>query len=550
MARVNNISSLWGRGEKLKTKPFANIESKSVNVSSKYAPSNRSDNKSMLIDAVINAVHEYIELLDGSSKFGAVGRNGNNIYIERSRRNSNSVQLLVYNKTTGVCKACNYNINENKVDPYQLNGPRKPSGERGTAIFVALLPVILEDNEAIKLFNEYRLNKDEAKGIDEKSIKLMATLCDNIYQRVITGAIKLDIEEYTALMRLSIDDVLSGEVYPNNILLGEFNIFIVGELKDVKVVPKLTIKVDEFKLELSRVLTQKEEKEIIEISDSHRVTASEIRICKEIKRNWDKGEMKIANILLEGDAGSGKTQLAKALSYDLGIPYTKVTCFADMDKSDVIGSILPVTADDDPEDRGSDEVEYKFFPSEIVRAFKYGYILEIQEPTVIKDAAVLMSLNSALELDGTLNLPTGVIHRHPDFIAVVTTNRNYIGGRPLNEALRDRIQHTEKMDLPPKEIMVQRAMAKVDSNDIELTSKLADAIITLDKTAKANAIRGVAGMRSLFFWLDSILNGESIRESMYHKVIYKMTTDADEIIILEEAVENNTSLFIEPLRRG
>ncbi|WP_027703118.1 hypothetical protein [Metaclostridioides mangenotii] len=244
MARVNNISSLWGRGEKLKTKPFANIECKSVYVSSKYAPSNRSEKKSMLIDAVINAVHEYIELLDGSSKFGAVGRNGNNIYVERSGRNSDSVQLLVYNKITGVCKACNYNINENKVDPYQLNG------------------------------------------------------------------------------------------------------------------------------------------------------------------------------------------------------------------------------------------------------------------------------------------------------------------LPLNEALRDRIQHTEKMDLPPKEIMVQRAMAEVDSNDIELTSKLADAIITLDKTAKANAIRGVAGMRSLFFWLDSILNGESIRESMYHKVIYKMTTDADEIIILEEAVENNTSLFIEPLRRG
>lgn len=52
--------------------------------------------------------------------------------------------------------------------------------------------------------------------------------------------------------------------------------------------------------------------------------------------------MKIANILLEGDAGSGKTQLAKALSANFGLPYTKVTCFADMDKSDIIGAILPV----------------------------------------------------------------------------------------------------------------------------------------------------------------------------------------------------------------
>lgn len=52
--------------------------------------------------------------------------------------------------------------------------------------------------------------------------------------------------------------------------------------------------------------------------------------------------MKISTILLEGDAGSGKTQLAKALSADFGLPYTKVTCFADMDKSDVLGAILPV----------------------------------------------------------------------------------------------------------------------------------------------------------------------------------------------------------------
>jgi MoxR-like ATPase len=216
-----------------------------------------------------------------------------------------------------------------------------------------------------------------------------------------------------------------------------------------------------------------------------------------------------------------------------------------MDKSDVLGSILPVTDSQDSDK----EIEYKYFPSEIVRAFTQGYILEIQEPTVIRDAAVLMILNSALEPDGTINLPTGVVHRHPDFVAVITTNRNYIGCRPLNEALRDRIQHSEKMDLPEKEVMIERAMAKTGFDDIELTSKLVDAIITLDECATANAIRGVAGMRSLFFWVDAIKNGADIRESMYYKVIYKMTTNPDEIILLEESVDNNTSLFIEIQRR-
>ena len=160
-----------------------------------------------------------------------------------------------------------------------------------------------------------------------------------------------------------------------------------------------------------------------------------------------------------------------------------------------------------------------------------------------------MILNSALEQDGTINLPTGVVHRHPDFVAVITTNRNYIGCRPLNEALRDRIQHSEKMDLPEREVMIERAIAKTGFDNVELVSKLVDTIIVLDECATANAIHGVAGMRSLFFWVDAIKNGEDIRESMYYKVIYKITTNPDEIRILEEAVENNTSLFIETQSR-
>ena len=138
--------------------------------------------------------------------------------------------------------------------------------------------------------------------------------------------------------------------------------------------------------------------------------------------------MKISIILLEGDAGSGKTQLAKALSADFGLPYTKVTCFADMDKSDVLGAILPVLPEKDGQ---QSSVEYQYYPSEIVRAYENGWLLEIQEPMVIRDAAVLMALNSALEPDGSINLPTRIVHRHPDFIAVITTNRGYNGCRPL-----------------------------------------------------------------------------------------------------------------------
>ena len=283
-----------------------------------------------------------------------------------------------------------------------------------------------------------------------------------------------------------------------------------------------------------RQLTEEEKKLVWKKPLSHKISEQEIRVSNEIKRNWNNTEMKITNILLEGDAGSGKTEMAKALSANFGLPYTKVTCFADMDKSDIIGAILPVLSGEEQSQIDEKDVSYNFYPSEIVRAFEHGYLLEIQEPTVIRDAAVLMALNSALEPDGTINLPTRIIKRHPDFIAVITTNRGYNGTRLLNEALRDRIQHVEKMDLPSIKVMIERAKAKTGYKDEQVLKLLANVIIILDETARANAIKGVAGMRSYFFWVDSVANGIDIIESLYQKVIYKITTDSDEIKILEE----------------
>jgi MoxR-like ATPase len=282
-----------------------------------------------------------------------------------------------------------------------------------------------------------------------------------------------------------------------------------------------------------RQLTEEEQSLVWKKPPSHIESEAEKRIYEEIIRNWNRGEMKISTILLEGDAGSGKTQIAKALSADFNLPYTKVTCFADMDKSDVLGSILPVLSE---EDGHSDKVEYRYYPSEIVRAYENGWLLEIQEPTVIRDAAVLMALNSALELDGSLNLPTRIAHRHPDFIAVITTNRGYNGFRPLNEALRDRVQHAEKLDLPPKEVMMERAKAKTGYQSEPVLSLLAETIMVLDETARANAIKGVAGMRSYIFWVDAVQSGASIQKSLYYKALYKITTDPQELVILEQAL--------------
>lgn len=112
------------------------------------------------------------------------------------------------------------------------------------------------------------------------------------------------------------------------------------------------------------------------------------------------------------------------------------------------------------ENRQSSGQNYTYVETDFVKALKHGYLVEVQEPSTIIQPGVLVGLNSLLEQEGSITLPTGeIIRRHPDTVVIVTTNVSYEGCRQMNQSVVDRMSLVKDIELPEPEVMVQRAMA-------------------------------------------------------------------------------------------
>ena len=78
------------------------------------------------------------------------------------------------------------------------------------------------------------------------------------------------------------------------------------------------------------------------------------------------------------------------------------------------------------ENRQSSGQNYTYVETDFVKALKHGYLVEVQEPSTIIQPGVLVGLNSLLEQEGSITLPTGeIIRRHPDTVVIVTTNCSF-----------------------------------------------------------------------------------------------------------------------------
>ena len=182
------------------------------------------------------------------------------------------------------------------------------------------------------------------------------------------------------------------------------------------------------------------------------------------------------------------------------------------------------------ENRQSSGQNYTYVETDFVKALKHGYLVEVQEPSTIIQPGVLVGLNSLLEQEGSITLPTGeIIRRHPDTVVIVTTNVSYEGCRSMNQSVVDRMSLVKDIELPEPEVMVERAMAVTGCADEYMVSQMVQVVNDMADYCRKNSITdGACGMRSLIDWVISAeISGDPYLSAKY-TVISKATADEED----------------------
>ena len=314
------------------------------------------------------------------------------------------------------------------------------------------------------------------------------------------------------------------------------------------------------------------------LPDWYIVPREVVRVCEHAQSTTGSSQP-MRNFMFRGVAGTGKTMSAQAIAAGLNLPYTLLTCSANTEITDLIGQFIPdaperrssqpqggelpkisdivmhppsvyqmLTGEYD-DDKTEDDVLQKlieiavarltpdeghgqrirYVDSPLIEAIRYGYVVEIQEPSCIANPGVLVGLNSLLDNCQVITLPTGErVQRHPDTVIIVTTNSDYAGCRDINQSIISRMDLLYDIEAPDLATMVKRVMNLTGFSDETAATKMAIVVRDIaDRCRQTMITDGSCGMRELKSWIQSTMVTNDPYESALSTVISSASADPD-----------------------
>ena len=576
--------------------PFQDYSDKAVfkDISSRYC--NLPQKRSTLHAATLQAILTYMEMEDPKSgkpkeELGAVGVQGNIYTVAEYPSRTGELHVVVYNRSDGKFVAGRYPVPPDaEVEPNKYVFQK--SGNSGAALFFALMPVLLADDEFNANYQQLKEYRDGGYSDMDATAETAAILCDNVYRRIRyndtipSGGIRTSLVSTGMIQLLEPEAIKNGVYAPTGAVHGIFRV-----LK-----PKSTIQkpqegiaksdfVGEYILSPSRKLTPEEELTVPLLPDWYIIPREVKRICEHAKFTTDMVQP-MRNFLLRGPAGTGKTEGAKAIAAGLHLPYRCLTCSANTEVFDLLGQILPdvdgkrtalerqypsfqdimldpagayekltgtydeTVSEDDVYKQLIDTIfeemheyyssrtsqqHFRYVDTPLVEAIRNGYVLELQEPTVIANPGVLVGLNSLLDRCNSVYLPNGeTVQRHPDTVIIVTTNNDYAGCKPLNQSVISRMNLVIDLDEPDEDTLVERVLGITDCKEKKLVLNMARSVHSITEYCRANLILdGCCGVRELIAWVQSYMICKNIHEAADYTILSSVTSDMESRLEVE-----------------
>lgn len=385
------------------------------------------------------------------------------------------------------------------------------------ALFVPRIIELLQDplNEVSKAFSILKSEYENHGTLS--SNKEIIIFNDYIYQSRDDYLNSMSAIKFVSPYIVNVDKVLS-VICKNQTLdfaqvnVKKSNISYMKPSYKTETASKIT---DDFSLGWDSPLDPEDEIDIPDLDLRYiKVTSQVKRLALMVKAEHDSINP-VRNIILYGEAGSGKSTAVKYLAKAWNLPYRFINLSLNSDESELIGTFRPKT-----------DGTFEFYEPSFARTYRKGGVVEIMEINYGKPG-VLGIINSALDDTSKLILGNGeIVNRHKNCIIIATTNVNYIGCQKMNEALKDRFQEICAVNKLSKDDLIDIAIHESGNNDRTVVAKMADAVEKISiKITEEQITGGVCSTRQLCNWARDYKYTKNVIESAKTTILPGVSLD-------------------------